>query len=423
MAITKIERELKKKQKRRQEESQLLEEISIQQHQPIDLKRPDEYKLKKNDPDTFELPIAIGNTIIEKKNDGNLVGISIDHNTEHEPIQIYSSNSNKWNPDCFPEVTRFLHKIPSGYYQAEIRGKQPAGLERFTNLDEFEAFESRPTGSTKNLTPEMIEQQPLMLDIFDCLMVEGKSLLNQPFWKRRQLLEQKVDSYENLAPVKQWNITDKESLHKLYLWGIDELEYEGFIAKDPESLYIPGSRNSDWIKLKEFFTIDLAVIGIYETESSRKKGQPFSGLLCATYNSETKKFETMRKLSLTGKANQDQIYPSIQQYLMPTDQNYENLLRANEIEFNPKIAKEAAKKRPDHMVIYPPGKDLVIVEAKALNVTYKNNYHSCGLSYGDGKAHSLREASFKRVRTDKTRREDVTTTQQIHAYFLGETSQ
>ena len=56
------------------------------------------------------------------------------------------------------------------------------------------------------------------------------------------------------------------------------------------SLYLPGSRTDDWIKLKEFLTLDLAVLGLYETESSSKNEKLFSSMLVGTYNSKSGKF-------------------------------------------------------------------------------------------------------------------------------------
>ena len=76
------------------------------------------------------------------------------------------------------------------------------------------------------------------------------------------------------------------------------------------------------------------------------------------------------------------------------------------------------RKIPERIVSYNPN-DVAIAEVQVLDVTYKDNWHSCGLEYDGKHAHSLRIPTFVQLRTDKTRQQDVTTTQQIHKFYTG----
>ncbi|MDO8740436.1 MAG: hypothetical protein Q7J54_02550 [Candidatus Woesearchaeota archaeon] len=409
---TKIDRELEKKELRRANELKVLEDYKIRLHAPIAPKKVDEFSFDKDDVKTFQYPIAIGNTIAEKKSDGFCVLLSIDRKC-NEKIKMFSSSLNEWDPECFPEITKSMLKLPSGYYHGELLGLPTH--EKFTSLDEFIAVENRPKTSVKNLTKELIEKYPLKLDIFDALIIENRPLLSRQLKVRRSILEEVVDGTKNLGLIQQWDITNKESLQQLFLQAISN-NYEGLVVKDPASFYIPGSRDSDWIKLKEFLTLDLVVLGFYETPESRKAGKPFSAILVGSYNGETGKYETLAKVKVGAKKDQEEICKRVKN-IVNVNGDYEKTVKAHSgIAFNPSMSK-IRRKIPERLVIAQG--DPVIVEIQVQDVTYTDNWHSCGLSYDNERAHSLRIPTFKQLRKDKTRAKDITTTQQIHEYMYS----
>ena len=155
---TKIDRELEKKELRRANELKELKDYKIRLHAPIAPKKVAEFSFDKDNVKTFHYPIAIGNTIAEKKSDGFCVLLSIDRKC-NEKIKMFSSNLNEWDPECFPEITKELIKLPSGYYHGELLGLPTR--ENFTSLDEFTAVENRPKTSAKNLRGWLAELAPL----------------------------------------------------------------------------------------------------------------------------------------------------------------------------------------------------------------------------------------------------------------------
>jgi len=411
-----IQRELSKKDSRRLQELDIITQYQNELYTPVSPKKPMEFKFDKNNIESFEHPIAIGNTIIEKKSDGNCVHVIVDHKYS-EPIRIYSSDSNEWNPKCFPEIITELSCQPSGYYHAEMLGLNPDSAKNFKSLEEFVAVSNRPKQSTKNVTSKLIEQYPLKLDIFDVLRYENKILLNHTLNERRKMLENNIETKTHINLIPQWNINDAKTLHQKFLWAINE-GYEGLIAKDPDSLYIPGSRDNDWIKLKEFTTLDLAVLGLYETPESQKAGKLFSAVLVGTYNSEINMFETMGKVKVGSKEDQLEIYNRLKN-IIPTEGSYKNVANNScNLHVNPEMAK-ITRKIPNQLITYNNKDDIAIIEIKILDVTYSNNWHSCGLNYDGIKAHSLRLPTYKQLRTDKTKQSEITSTAQIHEYYLG----
>ncbi len=407
----KIERELTKKQTRRQEELIALQSYNLELHQPVAPKKPMEFKFDKDKADSFAFPVGIGNTVLERKSDGYCVHISIDQDGE-DSVKFYSSGGREWNPDCFPEIMDELWCLRSGYYHGEILGVKPEGVERFTSLDEFTAIENRPKLNASKVTDELLEKYPLQLHMFDLLRLEDHSLLAHPFRERRGGLEFAVGAGDYVNPVPQWTANTEEEMQKLFLQAIDN-NYEGLIAKDPTSLYVPGSRNSDWMKLKHFTTFDLAVLGVYETEESKKAGKPFSAVLVGSYNAATNKYETMAKIKIGKKQDQEAIMKQVHG-LADTMGLYEGAIAANNsIAFNSRMAK-IKRKIPNKVINngYMP-----IVEVKLLDVTYTENWHSCG--YDNGKAHSLRIPTFVQLRTDKQKVSDITTTKQIKEFYRG----
>ncbi|MGV8168720.1 MAG: hypothetical protein ACP5N3_01560 [Candidatus Nanoarchaeia archaeon] len=407
-------KEIRKKEARREEERRFLSSFSFPAYGPLEPKKPIEFSFDRENTNSFSYPISIGNNLAEKKSDGYCVLIRTDR-TKGERIRLYSSGGNLWSVDCFPELIKPLLKLPDGFYHGEILGLKPEGTEKFTALDEFRAIEKRPKQNRDNLTNEMLSEYPLKLDLFDVLVHNNVPLFAAPFAERRALLEKIIRTDNNLGLINQWSADSEKELQNLFFNAVSS-GYEGLVVKDPMSLYVPGSRSNDWIKMKDFITLDLAVLGFYETPESKKAGKIFSSILVGTYNSDTGKYETIGKVKVSTNEDQRKIL-----YAVPNMQKINDVSELAEfehLEINPSIQK-IERKIPDWIVNYPHsnGEKAAIVEVSVLDVTYSANWHSCGLKYDGKNAHALRIASYKQLRTDKTLKKDATTTQQVHELY------
>ena len=102
---------------------------------------------------------------------------------------------------------------------------------------------------------------------------------------------------------------------------------------------------------------------------------------------------------------------------METGSVYENAVKAyDKIIFNPSMQK-IKRKIPDKIVKYDSSNNLAVIEVQTQDVTYTENWHTCGLDYDNKRAHSLRIPTFKHLRKDKSKIQDITTTQQVHEYY------
>ena len=99
---------------------------------------------------------------------------------------------------------------------------------------------------------------PLKYVAFDLLGLEGEEMLEVPLTERRAGLE-KLGLDGMFAVIDlMWAETDEE-IEDCFKKSLQD-DYEGLIAKDPESNYVPGRRGKAWMKLKGVMpTLDCVV--------------------------------------------------------------------------------------------------------------------------------------------------------------------
>jgi DNA ligase-1 len=107
---------------------------------------------------------------------------------------------------------------------------------------------------------------PLRLFLFDLIYLDGKSLTDLPLTERRALLERSAP-HEMLAG--QVLSGSAEEVEEIYRRALDA-GHEGLILKNPASVYAPGKRGKNWLKIKPVMeTLDLVVIGAKWGEGRR----------------------------------------------------------------------------------------------------------------------------------------------------------
>lgn len=158
----------------------------------------------------------------------------------------------------------------------------------------------------KNEREDFLKSLPFELHLFDVIYLNGKSLVREPYSTRSQLLREIVVSEEILAK-KTVAYTRQEALE--FYESAVRSGNEGVMSKRHSSVYKPGIRGSDWLKLKSFDTIDCVIIaaewghgrrsgwlsdyhlGVYDEESGRflSVGKTFKGLSDAEFEEMTKR--------------------------------------------------------------------------------------------------------------------------------------
>ena len=111
-------------------------------------------------------------------------------------------------------------------------------------------------------------QIPLHLFLFDLIYLDGKSVVDLPLTERRKLLE-RIANFDPSILADQIQSDSPELAEKIYRQALDA-GHEGLILKNPKSVYAPGKRGKNWLKIKPVMeTLDLVVIGAKWGEGRR----------------------------------------------------------------------------------------------------------------------------------------------------------
>jgi bifunctional non-homologous end joining protein LigD len=83
--------------------------------------------------------------------------------------------------------------------------------------------------------------------VFDLLMINGKGTTSLPLVDRKAKLQKLLTPIpDNLLFVQHFEGQSIEPFHKFVL----PMELEGMVGKRRDSIYLPGARSRDWVKIK-----------------------------------------------------------------------------------------------------------------------------------------------------------------------------
>jgi DNA ligase-1 len=108
---------------------------------------------------------------------------------------------------------------------------------------------------------------PLTLHLFDCLYLNGRSLIDEPYEARWETLRE-ISGGKHLASQK---LTHDKSEAESYLKQSLAAGHEGLMAKALSSPYMPGNRGKLWFKVKPGETIDCVIVAA-DRGSGRRRG-------------------------------------------------------------------------------------------------------------------------------------------------------
>lgn len=161
--------------------------------------------------------------------------------------------------ESFPELTDFFSKNSLGnvVLDGELVVKTDDGFQSFQQLQQ--------RLNRKKPSKKLIQTLPTHIILFDMLFLEGESLRALPFSKRREILENWLQthacSFLSLSPLQLFN--SNEDLHALRQASDDQSSpiIEGLVLKRKESAYISGRPAGQWYKWKrDPFLIDAVLM-------------------------------------------------------------------------------------------------------------------------------------------------------------------
>jgi len=113
----------------------------------------------------------------------------------------------------------------------------------------------------------LAREMPLALHFFDCLVMEGRSLVDAPYEERWEALSTVTGGRYLAERAVVGSVEDARAFFAQALAA----GHEGAMAKDLASAYEPGGRGKRWFKLKEAQTVDCVIIAV-DRGSGRRVG-------------------------------------------------------------------------------------------------------------------------------------------------------
>lgn len=178
-----------------------------------------------------------------------------------DKVNIISRNNKSFNDKFYP-IFQTLKKLKlNAVLDGEIVALDDKGMPSFSALQNWR---SEADGE-------------LVYYIFDILWFNGHDLKEQPLIERKKLLPS--IPFEESIRESNWFVTPP----KPFLKKVKSLGLEGIIAKRTDSLYKPGERGFDWIKIKLQKRQEVVIGGFTINDNSPKH---FSALLVGVYKNK-----------------------------------------------------------------------------------------------------------------------------------------
>jgi DNA ligase 1 len=196
-------------------------------------------------------------TALEFKYDGARVQVHHDG----ERIGIWSRRLSDVTRSL-PDVVAIVRALPARPFilDGEVVALDPAGrplpfqelMRRFRRVHGVEA---------------LARDMPLSLHFFDCLLVDGHSLIDAPQAERWAALERVTGGRYLAERALVQDVDAAEAFRTRALTA----GHEGVMAKDPGAAYEPGGRGKRWFKLKAAETVDCVIVAA-DRGSGRRVG-------------------------------------------------------------------------------------------------------------------------------------------------------
>jgi len=238
----------------------------------------------------------IGDCVAQPKLDGFRLQIHLDKTKKTPKVYFFSRNLTDMSamfPDLKKEIERLNIKTLICEGEAIVYD---------ADTDTFLPFQETVKRKRKHGIEKAAQEMPLKLFLFDLLYLNGKDLLADTHKKRRTLLLSLFKGFKSavIKPIEEIKIKTAEELEDYFNQNISA-GLEGLVVKREDSVYQPGKRNFNWIKLKRQAeghlgdTIDCVILGYYH--GSGKRAQfGIGAFLVGVYNKKKDIFQTIAKV-------------------------------------------------------------------------------------------------------------------------------
>lgn len=174
-------------------------------------------------------------------------------------VNILSRNNKSFNDKFYP-ILKALEKLNlEAILDGEIVVVKDTGIASFEKLQDWR---SEADGD-------------LIYYVFDILWLKGHDLTKHPLHKRKEFLKKIIPTQGSIRQSTSFDISAIKFLEEAKKIGI-----EGIMAKRTDSLYVPGIRSNEWLKIKVQNHHEVVIGGYTKNDNTPK---PFSSLLVGVY--------------------------------------------------------------------------------------------------------------------------------------------
>jgi bifunctional non-homologous end joining protein LigD len=226
--------------------------------------------------------------VFEEKYDGIRAVVARERGT----VKIWSRTLQDLT-NGFPHVVKAVDALDGGdlMIDGELVALDAKGVSR------FQLFQRRGSAGSS----------PTRYAVFDLLTLEGRSLITRPLVERRASLERVIERRTDPIFISRRMVRDGKAAYR----EAKRLGWEGIIAKDETSSYVPGIRSKYWRKVKvrkesEFVIggytppkggrqhLGALLVGLYDGAELRYVGKVGTGFTDETLDMLSQKLERLR---------------------------------------------------------------------------------------------------------------------------------
>lgn len=189
-----------------------------------------------------EMIKKMGEVAVEPKFDG--LRTLIHYSKKKDILRVFTRNLKNISP-MFPELRKIGDHVNAHelIIDAEVVGMD-------STLMKILDFQTTMHRRRKNDIEEIVSKIPVTFQVFDIIYVDGKSLMDEPYVTRREMLRNIIKD-GSLLKVDEYTITDNPSFITKMHQDLRAKGLEGVIVKRADSPYKPGRTGWNWVKMKE----------------------------------------------------------------------------------------------------------------------------------------------------------------------------
>ncbi len=218
-----------------------------------------------------EIIEKMGEVFVEPKYDGLRVQIHVGFLDESgkRSVRVFTRNLENAT-HMFPEVSALLEMIPGrAVFDGEAIGYDP-------QTGQLKPFQETITRKRKHDIAQTAESVPLRYYLFDVLVHDGNSLLQEKLRDRKDLLNKLIKQSDQFVITETIVTSDPIVLRQQHEHFLAE-GLEGAVIKKVDSTYQSGRKGWSWVKIKEeegargklTDTVDVIVLGYYRGRGKR----------------------------------------------------------------------------------------------------------------------------------------------------------